>query len=196
MSNINRESVNAAYDKAYALIQNENMHERFDSIKKFVLADETLTEDEKLEVIKRFDGDYDYFKVVKNDGTKRVCENCQESCLARLYCEYCIRNYLRENFSNWTSSNDEIDRIIRKCQENSLIPYMIVEWIPYNSLKNIEYLTKGGCSDIHSATWADGFYKEWDPKEKKLKRAGACKVVLKMLENVEKANRTWLEEVL
>src|SRR5438270_12872743 len=146
MSNVNRETVNDAYAKAYTLIKNENMHERFASIKQFILADETLTRDEKLEVIKRFDGDYDYFKVVKNDGTKRICENCQESCLATSYCEYCIRNYLKEKSSNWTSENDEIDNIIRKCQESSIIPYMIVEWIPYENLKDIEYLARGGFS--------------------------------------------------
>ena len=73
--------------------------------------------------------------------------------------------------------------------------YMIVEWIPYENLKDIKYLTRGGFSEILSATWIEGFYKEWDLEEKKLKRSGECKVVLKQLENVEKENRTWLEEV-
>jgi hypothetical protein len=98
MSNIRRELVNAAYDRAYSLIQNDDMHKRFASLKQFILDDETLTKDEKLEAIKRFDGDYDYFKVLKNDGTRRICENCQEKCLATLYCEICIRNVLKANF--------------------------------------------------------------------------------------------------
>ncbi|UZO10539.1 uncharacterized protein OCT59_002120 [Rhizophagus irregularis] len=127
MATIRREVMNAAYDKAYALIQNDNMHIRFRDIKEFVLKDETLTEEEKIEVIKRFDGDYDYFKVVEND-----------------------------------------DRVKRT--------------------------SKGGCSDIYTADWEEGGYKEWDIKERKLKRAGKCKVVLKKLENVEDADRTWLEE--
>jgi hypothetical protein len=193
MSKIRRDSVNDAYNKAYAVIQNDDMHKRFDDIIKFVLSDESLTMDEKLEVIKRFDGDYDYFRVVKNDGTRRICENCKEKCLARLYCEYCIRKYL-ETLPNWTSGNNEIDNLIKKCQMNSLIPYMIVEWIPYDRFQNIEYLSKGGCSEVYTADWIDGYYKEWDPKEKKLKRVGTCKVVLKRLENVEKANRNWIEE--
>ncbi|POG58020.1 kinase-like domain-containing protein [Rhizophagus irregularis DAOM 181602=DAOM 197198] len=70
----------------------------------------------------------------------------------------------------------------------------IVEWIPYNNLQNIKYLTKGGCSEIYTALWIDGNYEEWDPKEKQLKRCGRINVVLKKLENVESANKSWFDE--
>ena len=76
-----------------------------------------------------------------------------------------------------------------------LRPEMIPEWIPYNNLRNIKYLTKGGFSEIYTADWVGGRYEEWDSKEKKLKRFGNGNVVLKKLENVESANRSWLEEV-
>ena len=73
---------------------------------------------------------------------------------------------------------------------------MIVEWIPYNNLQNIKYLTKGGCSKIYTAIWTDGgSYDGWDSKEQQLKRFGRQEVVLKRLENVENANQSWLEEV-
>jgi hypothetical protein len=77
----------------------------------------------------------------------------------------------------------------------SLAPNKIVEWIPYNNLQNIEYLTKGGCSEIYTADWIDGNYFEWDPKKQQLKRYRTKKVILKKLENVESANRSWFEEV-
>ena len=54
---------------------------------------------------------YDRNKIIFNSGTKRICENCNQECLATLYCEYCVRNYLKENFSNWTSGNDDIDNL-------------------------------------------------------------------------------------
>ncbi|GBC48558.2 kinase-like domain-containing protein [Rhizophagus irregularis DAOM 181602=DAOM 197198] len=73
-------------------------------------------------------------------------------------------------------------------------PDRIIEWIPYNKLQNIKYLTKGGCSEIYKAYWIDGFYNEWDLKEKQLKRYRGHNVVLKKLENVESANRSWFEE--
>jgi hypothetical protein len=196
MTNIRKDVVNAAYNKAYALINNDNMHIRFKEIKEFVNDDESLTKEEKVEVIKRFDGDYDYFKVVKNDGIRRDCENCKEKCLATSYCEICIRKYLKTKFSDWTSGNKIIDSLIQKCQEESLIPYMIVEWIPYDRLKNIKFLVKGGYSDVYTAEWEDGCYNEWELEEKKLKRSGTSKVALKRLETIEDDNKAWLEEVI
>ena len=74
-------------------------------------------------------------------------------------------------------------------------PNRIVEWITYNKFQNIKYLTKGGCSEICTADWIDGRYDEWDSERKQLKRTGGIYVVLKRLENVESANRSWFEEV-
>ena len=68
--------------------------------KQTVLADKSLTEDEKLKAIERLTRCYDYNKVLLNEGTKRICENCQLECLAKLFCELCVRNYLKSNFSN------------------------------------------------------------------------------------------------
>src|SRR5204862_1000702 len=141
---------------------------------------------------------YDRNKVLFNEGTKRICENCNQECLATLYCEYCVRNYLKANFSNWTSGNDDIDNLIQKCQMESLNPLGIVEWIPYDKLQNIKYLTEGGFSKIYTADWINGRYFEWDSKKQQLKREYEFKsqlVILKRLENVENANHSWLEEV-
>ena len=74
-------------------------------------------------------------------------------------------------------------------------PNMITEWIPYNHLQNIKYLTKGGFSEIYTAVWINGRYEEWDSKAKLLKSFGRQNVVLKKLENVESANRSWFDEV-
>ncbi|CAB5337779.1 unnamed protein product [Rhizophagus irregularis] len=76
----------------------------------------------------------------------------------------------------------------------TLRPDKIVEWIPYNNLRNIKYLTKGGCSEIYTADWINGGYDEWDSKEKQLERKGRHKVILKRLESIESANRSWFEE--
>jgi len=69
----------------------------------------------------------------------------------------------------------------------ALMPNMIVEWIPYNNLQNVKYLTKGGCSEIYTANWIDEGYEEWDTKEQQLERVETEYVVLKVLENVENA---------
>src|SRR5688572_19862531 len=174
MSTIRYELTHAAISRANNLIDTNiynDIHKVYEFQKQTVLADKSLTEDEKIEAIRRLTKDYDRNKVLFNEGTKRICENCNQKCLATLYCEYCVRNYLQANFSNWTSGNDDIDNLIRKCQMETFVPGQIVEWIPYNKLQNIKYLTKGGCSEIYTADWINGCYFEWDSKEQQLTRA-------------------------
>ncbi|POG81493.1 hypothetical protein GLOIN_2v70204 [Rhizophagus irregularis DAOM 181602=DAOM 197198] len=73
-------------------------------------------------------------------------------------------------------------------------PQRIIEWIPYDDLQNVKYLTKGGCSEIYSAEWIDGGYYEWDSEENQLTRYGDQYVILKELENVKSTNESWFEE--
>jgi hypothetical protein len=123
-----------------------NVYNTLDKRHKFrkqtILADKSLTKDEKSYGIKILNSDYDYCKIINNEGTRRICENCQYKCLAALYCENCVRNYLKENFSNWTSGNNDIDNLIQKCQMVTFAPHRVVEWIPYNNLQDVEYLLK------------------------------------------------------
>src|SRR3954452_2889488 len=201
MSVIRKNLVYAAIFCAHSLMDSNihnDVHKRHEFKKQTVLADKSLTKDEKTEAIKLLNKTYDLNKVLFNVGTKRICENCNQECLATLYCELCVRNYLKANFSNWTSGNDDINNLIQKCQMRTLVPDMIVGWIPYNNLQNIEYLTKGGFSEIYTADWIDGCYFEWDSKKQQLTREYPNLfqyVVLKRLENVENANQSWLEEV-
>ncbi|CAB4416240.1 unnamed protein product [Rhizophagus irregularis] len=121
---------------------------------------------------------------------RKLCEECQQICFATLYCEHCVRTYLKNNFSNWTSGNYYIDDLIQKCQLESLRPDQIIEWIPYDNLQNIEYIS----SKVYSADWIDGRYYIWDPELEQLKRFGMHKVILKRLINVNNANENWFEE--
>ena len=198
MTSIREEIVFAACHRAYALTD-INIQDTLEKEHKFrqrtVLADKSLTKNEKSYAVKLLNKDFDNFKILLNKGTKRICENCHDECLATLYCEHCVRNYLKAKFSNWTSGNNDVDNLIQQCQMETFRPDFIVEWIPYNNLQNIKYLTKGGCSEIYTADWIDGRYDEWDSKEKQLKRFGDQSVVLKRLENVESANQSWFEEV-
>src|SRR5438045_8331299 len=173
MSSSRKELVDAAYMRSFALMDLNiyaDLNKSHEFRQQTVLADESLTEDEKAEVIRKLNKDYDRFKVRNNEGTKRICENCNQECLATLYCEFCVRDYLKANFSNWTSGNDDIDNLIQSCQLKALMPSLIVEWIPYNNLRNIKYLTEGGFSKIYTAEWIDGRYEEWDSKEQQLTR--------------------------
>ena len=192
------QEVFVAVNRAFSLIDfniHNDVHKQYEFKKQIVLADESLTENEKSEAVKLLTTYYDSDKITHNEGTKRTCENCNQECLAILYCEHCVRNYLKAKFLKWTSGNNDVDNLIQQCQMETSRPDRIVEWIPYNNLQNIKYLTKGGRSEIYTAVRTDGRYEEWDNKVKQLKRYGRHKVVLKKLENVESANRSWFEEV-
>jgi hypothetical protein len=198
MTSIRKELIQVKINKAYALTDyniQDTLDKEFEFLQQTILADKSLTKDEISYAVKFLNECFDVDKIKFNEGTKRICENCHDECLATLYCEHCVRNYLKANFSNWSSGNNDIDNLIQQCQMKTLAPFKIVEWIPYNELRNIKYLTKGGCSEIFTAYWIDGSYEEWDSKEKKLRRDGGHYVILKKLENVESANRSWFEEV-
>jgi hypothetical protein len=201
MANTRIELISAVVNRAFALTDiniHKTLEQRHEFRKQTILADESLTIDEKLFAISLSAKDMDYYKLLYNKGVERICENCHEECLATLFCEYCVRNYLKAKFSSWTSGNNDIDNLLQNCQLETISPYHIVEWIPYNNLRNIKYLTKGGFSEIYTAGWIGGRYIEWDYKKKQLKREyklGAQAVVLKKLENVGSADRSWFEEV-
>ncbi|GBB88171.1 hypothetical protein RclHR1_01470019 [Rhizophagus clarus] len=195
MAKIRQETINIILNKAYTLTYHKNdLDKTYEARKEIIFDDITLTKEEKSEAIRLLNKYYDYNKIHFDSGKKRICDNCERKCLATLYCEYCIIDYLKANFSNWTSGNIDVDDLIQKCQIESFAPQKIIEWISFNKLKNIENLTKSGYSETYSADWIEGNYKKWDLKEQQLKRCGSKKVILKKLTNVELANGDWFEE--
>ncbi|GBC02391.1 hypothetical protein RclHR1_00460029 [Rhizophagus clarus] len=176
-------------DKIY-----DGIHNRHEYVKQNIVSDTSLKKKEKTEAIKILNEIYDSNKINANSGTKRICENCNQECFATIYCEFCVRNYLKTKFSSWTSNNYGIDILIQKCQMETLLPRNIIEWIPYHKFKNIRFLTKGGFSEIYEADWIDGRYYKWDSKKQQLKRRGKHSVILKKLGNVESENQSWFEE--
>jgi hypothetical protein len=173
--------INNAIRRSFALMDYNiqyDRHKQFEFRKQIILNDKSLTENEKTEAIKILTMTYDKDNLTFNGGIKRICENCNRKCLATLFCEYCVQNYLKANFSNWTSGNNRIDNLIQECQIKTICPYLIPEWIPYNNIQNIEYLTKGGFSEIYTAKWIDGSYEEWDPIKQQLIRFGSHDVIL------------------
>jgi hypothetical protein len=198
MSTIRVELVCATINRAILSIDyniHNNIHKQQEFIEQKILTDSSLTNEEKIEAIRSSTKIYDREKILYNEGTRRICENCKEECLATSFCEYCVRNYLKANFSNWTSGNNDIDNLIQKCQMETLAPNKIIEWIPYHNFKNIKYLTKGGFSEIYTATWIKGTFNEWDSKKQQLIRFGKQYVILKNLGDIESVSQNCFEEV-
>lgn len=91
--------------------------------------------------------------ISKKIGETRVCETCQVLTFAKKFCESCIQGYLAKNFPNWSSGIDEIDDLIRKCQEKTIRADYIVEWIPYENFLEPTLKARGGCASFYSAIW-------------------------------------------
>src|SRR4051794_1944098 len=112
MDFIRYELVFAALKRAFVLadykFSKNSLTQKYKRFQQIVFANESLTAFEKSLAIEISEMQYDMEKVVYNAGRKRICENCQLECYATLYCEHCIRNYLKAKFSNWTSGNNDI----------------------------------------------------------------------------------------
>ena len=76
MSTIRKEVVRAALNRSYNLIDyniHNDFHKQHEFRKQTILADESLTEDVKLKTIRRSTKCMDYYKLFRNEGTKRRC---------------------------------------------------------------------------------------------------------------------------
>ncbi|EXX61659.1 Mkk2p [Rhizophagus irregularis DAOM 197198w] len=128
------------------------------------------------------------------------CEKCDRQYIDDLnakyeWCKRCQINYLKENFTKWTSGNEKIDGLIQETQLKIDNPNGIVfEWIPYNQFNEIKEIGKGGFSTVYSAIWKDGpLYYLYDKKE--WIRNPNKKVALKCLHNSQNITNEFLNEV-
>jgi hypothetical protein len=74
MSDIREDVVDAAISRAYALMDfdiHDDIHKQDEFKKQVILADESLTENEKFEVIKELTKIHDQAKLLLNEGTKK-----------------------------------------------------------------------------------------------------------------------------
>ncbi|CAG8543479.1 6301_t:CDS:1 [Scutellospora calospora] len=88
----------------------------------------------------------------------RECKMCYALTFAKKYCEYCIRGYLARNYSKWTSGVDEIDKLIQKCQEKTIRPDYIVEWILFENFSKLVFKTSRSCANVYLTVWRSGQY--------------------------------------
>ncbi|CAG8823947.1 24350_t:CDS:1, partial [Racocetra persica] len=175
MSEIRYDVAWAVFHRVCVLSADENNYQEVKADMKIVESAinqyKNLTPSEKDYLTYQFSLLVDKVNISNKKSKQRKCENCQNWTHAQQYCEYCIRNYLTNNFNNLSSGNIEIDELIRECQLNTQRPDYIVEWIPYESFSDIKYKTKGGCSSIYNAIWKNGRFDMWDKQDRQPKRA-------------------------
>ncbi|GES77253.1 kinase-like domain-containing protein [Rhizophagus clarus] len=113
------------------------------------------------------------YKIVWNE----ICEKCDCICYASRF---------KLNFTNWTSGNNHIDKFIQDAQLSTHKDLSkALEWIPYDKLYNVEYISKDGFDNkVYRARWIDGHIDEWNDKQQNWKRKDQnMSVILKRLCN-------------
>jgi hypothetical protein len=88
-----------------------------------------------------------------------LCPECNQQ---NTYYNWCKECYSKKFQHEWTSGNEKIDEFIRESQLKAKSTLELLEWIPYERLRNIKYLAKGGFGTIYEALWLDGWIIKWD----------------------------------
>ena len=94
------------------------------------------------------------------------CPECNQN-YNSFYCQPCNSGHFRDNFKNWTSGDEHIDKVIQESQINASDELKFLEWIEYSNLENIEHVAEGGFGNVYKAIWKDGPIKSnWDEIKK------------------------------
>src|SRR5437016_10288164 len=94
----------------------------------------------------------------------KICKKCNYTCNALHY---------QQNFGNWTSGNNDINKFIQDTQLSAHNnAEKALEWIPYNRFYDIEYIEGDDFNKVYKANWTDGNIVRWDNNDKNWKRNG------------------------
>jgi hypothetical protein len=116
-----------------------------------------------------------------------TCEKCNEICNAI---------YFQRNFGNWSSGNNDIDKLIQNTQLLEHTSFRVedaIEWIPYNRFCNIKYIAENKfCADWidRCIDYRSNYNENWKRKN--------CNmfVILKSLNNPKNVTLELINKVL
>ncbi|GBC09643.1 hypothetical protein RclHR1_00900029 [Rhizophagus clarus] len=127
-----------------------------------------------------------YCKKCKNRFKRKVLKRIDDA--NNEWCKSCQIDNLKQNFTNWTSKNEKLDSLIQEMQlEINKLDDIIIEWIPYNNIKEI---SKEG----YSAIWKDGPLNYDKMKNEYTRNQQNTKITLKLY-NSQNITSEFLNEV-
>ncbi|KAG9297853.1 hypothetical protein G9A89_006794 [Geosiphon pyriformis] len=100
---------------------------------------------------------------------------------------------LIQQFSEWTSGNENLDKFIQQTQLETPDPRLHMQWIPFENFTNIKFVKRGGFSSVYSATWLNKKEKVWDSQQKAFVEKLSV-VALKSLKNSKELSQDFLDE--
>ncbi|CAB4429303.1 unnamed protein product [Rhizophagus irregularis] len=135
------------------------------------------------------------YGITQNPETKDYMVVLNEKCKE---CDYiCYSKRFQQNFNNWTSGNDDIDKFIQDTQLSAHKDVKnILEWIPYDKFYDIKYIAEGGFGKVYRANWIDGYMNKWDKHNKNWERSDQNRfVALKSLNNSSNVTLEFMNEI-
>ena len=83
------------------------------------------------------------------------CPECNKD-YNSIYCQPCNSGHFRDDFKNWTSDDEHIDKLIQESQLNASSQGDFIQWIEYSNFVNIEHIADGGFGKVYKSIWRDG----------------------------------------
>ena len=126
------------------------------------------------------------------------CKKCDKKYtdVDNKWCKSCQRNNLKNNFTNWTSENEEIDNFIQEMQlKINKYNIIVFEWMPYNQFNNINKISEDYFAKVYSAIWKDGPLCYDKSEYEYVRKFENMKVTLKCLRNSQIIIPKFLNEV-
>ncbi|CAB4416234.1 unnamed protein product [Rhizophagus irregularis] len=135
--------------------------------------------------------------LLKNHEEKNgICLECKQINTGNNWCKTCNSKRFQQNFDNWTSGNDDIDKFIQNTQLSAENCFQKLEWIPYDRFINPKYISEGGFGKVYRATWKDGYISHWDTRKNQWGRSNVNKfVALKSLNNSQNITLEFVNEI-
>ncbi|CAG8567574.1 2726_t:CDS:2, partial [Racocetra fulgida] len=123
------------------------------------------------------------------------CFECGDTNSGSNWCSKCEIDFLRRNFSKWTSGNVNIDLIIQKTQTTAFGCVDYLEWIPFENFDFVKYHARGAFSVIYSSVWMEGPRHIFDSESQDWVRNGPTKCALKRIENSQSMCQEYLDNI-
>ncbi|RHZ47033.1 hypothetical protein Glove_595g10 [Diversispora epigaea] len=130
------------------------------------------------------------FKTRKPDGSDEFikCKKC--NIRKRINCLHLCKRCNAMSLQIVDSGNKIIDDFIKETQfKKSASDFL--KWVPYENLKNVEHIGRGGFSQIYKATWEKQRYLKYNGTFKTEK----TEVVLKVLNDSESVDAKFFKEL-
>ncbi|GBC06258.1 hypothetical protein RclHR1_06710008 [Rhizophagus clarus] len=126
------------------------------------------------------------------------CFECKQINTGKNWCHTCNSKRFQQNFDNWTSGNDDIDKLIQNAQLSAENHYQVLEWISFNRFNKPKYIAEGGFGKVYKASWKDGHITHWDTaySQWSRRRESGSFVALKSLNNSQNIKLEFINEIV